>query len=78
MTTQANTPGFAKDIKPLFRDSDREEMDYIFDLWNYDDVRDHAEGILERLEDGTMPCDEAWPEEQIDLFRQWIATGTLA
>jgi hypothetical protein len=75
MTTANNVPGFAQDIKPLFREEDREAMDFAFDLWDYDDVRDQAKDILERLEDGSMPCDGEWPPEQIDLFRQWIDAG---
>lgn len=72
------TPGFAQDIKPLFREEDRDAMEYAFNLWDYSDVRDQADGILERLEDGTMPCDAPWPEEQIELFRRWITAGTPA
>ncbi len=53
-------------------------MDYIFDLWDYNDVSTHAESIFERLDDGSMPCDEPWPAEQIDLFRRWIDAGTPA
>ncbi|HEY7419783.1 MAG TPA: hypothetical protein VH593_31685 [Ktedonobacteraceae bacterium] len=78
MTTTNNTPSFARDIRPLFREIDREEMDYVFDLWSYDDVRAHAENILDRLADGTMPCDGEWSEEQIDLFRRWIGAGMPA
>ncbi len=78
MTTSSGTPGFVRDIQPLFRESDRDAMDYVFDLWDYQDVRTHAESILERLVDGTMPCDEEWPAEQIDLFRSWIAAGMPA
>ena len=78
MTTKSSAPGFAKDIQPLFREEDREAMEFVFDLWNYNDVREHAEDILERLEDGTMPCDGEWPEEQIHLFRRWIDGGKLA
>lgn len=78
MTTNSSAPGFAKDIKPLFREDDKEAMDFIFDLWDYNDVRDHAEDILERLEDGTMPCDGEWPPEQIELFRHWIEGGMPA
>lgn len=36
---------FAKDIKPLFRESDRTAMKRAFDLWSYDDVRAHADAI---------------------------------
>lgn len=78
MSNPTNTPSFAQDIKPLFRESDREAMDYIFDLWDYQDVSVHAQNILERLEDGTMPCDEEWPEERIETFRRWIAGGMPA
>ncbi len=77
-TAGGNTPGFAHDIRPLFRDIDRDSMNYIFDLWNYNDVSAHAEVILERLSDGSMPCDEEWPEEQIALFRRWIEAGKPA
>jgi hypothetical protein len=69
---------FAKDIKPLFREDDRTAMDFIFDLWSYEDVRQNAEAILERIEDGSMPCDEAWPEEWVALLRRWIEEGMPA
>lgn len=78
MTTQANTPGFAQDIKPLFRERDRESMEFVFDLWNYNDVKDHAQMILERLSEGSMPCDGEWPQEHIDLFQQWVEGGMPA
>jgi hypothetical protein len=67
--------GFEKDIRPLFRESDRESMDFVFDLWSHDDVTANADGILERLEDGTMPCDAPWPDERIQRFRAWIDGG---
>jgi hypothetical protein len=69
---------FERDIKPLFRESDRRAMDFAFDLWEYDDVQENAEGILERLLDGTMPCDEVWPDEKIAVFRGWAETGMPA
>ena len=69
---------FEKDIKPLFREFDRDEMDFIFDLWSYQDVSTHADNILDRIEDGSMPCDEEWPAERIDLFRRWIEEGKPA
>ncbi|HLG74956.1 MAG TPA: hypothetical protein VKX46_01005 [Ktedonobacteraceae bacterium] len=78
MTDTANPPGFAQDIKPLFREEDRDAMDYIFDLWSYDDVSMYAESILDRIEDGSMPCDEPWSAEQIDLFRRWMDAGKPA
>ena len=66
---------FGADIRPLFREDDREAMEFAFDLFAYDDVRENAGAILERLEDGSMPCDGEWPDEQIALFRAWIDAG---
>jgi hypothetical protein len=68
-------PSFESDIKPLFREYDRENMTYSFDLWKYEDVKDHADDILDRLEEGDMPCDGPWPDEQIALFRSWMDDG---
>jgi hypothetical protein len=68
---------FARDIRPLFRDSpDVDEMkDYGLDLSSYDDVMARAEDIYERLEDESMPCDEPWPKERIARFKQWMEEG---
>ena len=68
---------FAEHIKPLFRPMDRESMMFTFDLWDVDDVRSNADAILERLRDGSMPCDDGWSSEEVDLFGRWIATGKL-
>lgn len=66
---------FAQDIQPLFREHDHTEMEWAFDLWDYADVKEHADGILERLEAGSMPCDGAWPADQIERFREWVSEG---
>jgi hypothetical protein len=68
---------FAKDIRSLFRDElDVEAMKpFGLDLSSYDDVRGQADNIVLRLEDGSMPCDEVWPKEQIDRFKKWISEG---
>jgi hypothetical protein len=50
-------------------------MEFAFDLWSADDVSEHADAILDRLKAGTMPCDGAWPKEQVDLFERWVASG---
>ena len=47
-----------------------------FDLWSHDDVAANSDAILGRLRDGSMPCDGAWPEEQVALFQRWIEAGT--
>jgi hypothetical protein len=63
---------FDDDIKPLFREKDRESMRRSFDLWSYDDVRSHAGAIAQRLKNGSMPCDGAWPAEKVELFERWV------
>ena len=68
-------PNFVQHIKPLFRKMDRESMSFLFDLWSHRDVSTHAAEILKRLENGTMPCDGAWPKNKVDLFRRWIESG---
>src|SRR5206468_6776545 len=47
----AETLGFENDIKPLFREKDRQRMSFAFDLWTYEDVKENAEAILERWEE---------------------------
>jgi hypothetical protein len=66
---------FQTDIRPMFREGDREAMLSHFDLWSHDDVSQHADAILGRLQDGSMPCDGAWPEAQVELFQRWAEGG---
>ena len=70
-----NMPGFSQDIRPLFRDRDIQRMKFVFDLSQYEDVKGHAAAIAERLSDGSMPCDGAWPDDRVALFRQWMDEG---
>ena len=68
---------FARDIRPLFRDSDIASMKRAsgLDLSNHVQVSAKADQILSRLEAGDMPCDGAWPESQVQLFKKWIDGG---
>jgi len=70
---------YATDILPLFRQRDIDTMRRVrqLDLGSYADVSAHASDILDRLEIGDMPCDGAWPAENVELFGQWIADGKL-
>lgn len=78
-TAKENEPmRFEEDIKPLFREGDRNAMRFAFDLWSPEDASAHADAILGRLEAGTMPCDGAWPAERVAVFRQWIDAGKPA
>jgi hypothetical protein len=69
------TVSFAAHVKPLFREHDRTSMTFALDLWLAADVQAHAADILQRLRDGTMPCDGAWPPEKIEVFRRWAESG---
>jgi hypothetical protein len=67
--------GFETDIKPLFRELDRNDMMFAFDVWFYDDVKQNASDILARIEDASMPCDEPWDKDKIEKLRAWINAG---
>ncbi len=69
------TISFETDIKPLFRDTDVDAMQAWFELSKYEDVKENADAICERLEDGTMPCDGAWSPENIKKFKAWMEAG---
>jgi hypothetical protein len=71
---------FADDIRSLFRDSpDIDSMkDFGLDLSSYEDVKAQAGVIYARLADGSMPCDDPWPKEQIELFKPWMDEGMAA
>jgi hypothetical protein len=69
---------FAVNIKPLFREKDRNSMTFAFDLWDHDDVSTNADAIFARLESGSMPCDGAWPPEQVAVFARWVQAGKPA
>ena len=71
---------FAKDIRPWFRDKDIASMQRVanFNLSDYEDVRERASQIYERLAQGSMPCDGAWPKENLAKFKHWIDDGMAA
>lgn len=78
MSTLDEPISFDRDIKPLFRERDRGSMKRFFDLWSYQDVAQASDGILERLRDGSMPCDGAWDDERIGVFQRWVDEGKPA
>lgn len=77
MAETGSTVGYEADIRPLFREKDRQAMSGRFDLWSYEDVSRHAAPIVAQLRAGTMPCDGAWSGDRIELFQRWIDTGKL-
>jgi hypothetical protein len=70
---------FSSDIRPLFRDSDVETMKrFELDLSSYDRVKEKAPEIYSTLENGSMPCDEPWPKDNVALFKRWMDEGMAA
>jgi hypothetical protein len=79
MTSRPDAPArlsFERDVRPVFREKDRDSMLKRFDLWSHTDVQAHRDAILERLRDGTMPRDGAWPPENVAIFQHWVASGS--
>jgi hypothetical protein len=70
--------GYERDIRPLFREKDVTSMSKAFDLASYNDVRANAGKILAKVADGSMPCDGAWPQDRVELFRSWVDAGCPA
>jgi hypothetical protein len=69
---------FARDIRPLFREKDRDSMMAAFDLFEYADVAENADAIVGSLRSGQMPCDGAWPDSQVETLQRWIDMGKPA
>jgi hypothetical protein len=73
------TLSFAKDIRPMFTDTDVEHMkDYGFDLSTLEDVSKGAEAIYTVVSEGTMPprgTGERWTPEMCAKFKQWWDGG---
>jgi hypothetical protein len=78
-TTTPAVPGFAQDIKPLFRERDVIVMQAVrgFNLHNYEDVKTNAGRILTKLRID-MPCDGLWPADDIAKFEAWKDGGMPA
>lgn len=50
---------------------------HALDLWDHAQVSDWADRILMRVEDGVMPCDQAWDSDKVAVFKKWISDGKL-
>ena len=73
---------FATDIKPMFTAMDQDHMLNqvgMFDLWNYDDVKNNASAIHGAVQAGTMPPKSSgeprWTPDKVSKFAQWMAEG---
>jgi hypothetical protein len=89
---RAKTPAYEPTIRGCFRQDDYWHMMYgdpnhpgpypKFNLFAYNDVRQHAPDILDRVrrpENDSQrmppPPDNPWSQSLIDLFWQWVAGG---
>ena len=70
---------FAKDIRPMFTDTDVDHMKAAgMDLSSYDDVKNNALGIYAVVSEGTMPppgTGETWSAQMCETFKQWQDQG---
>jgi hypothetical protein len=73
------TPVFELHILPMIRATDREHMRFAFDLWDYDQLVQHAAEVETRVgvskDMPTAATGGPWPDEWIELFRRWRASG---
>jgi uncharacterized membrane protein len=76
MNTQLS---FAKDIRPMFTDTDVAHMQpFGVDLSTLDGVKAHAEAIYTTVSDGSMPppgTGETWTPDMCERFKQWREQG---
>jgi hypothetical protein len=74
---------FEADIRPLFSERDIHAMSKAFDLASYDDVKNHATVIFDRIRGiggAVMPPpppkgEGPWAQSSIALFAKWVAEG---
>jgi len=73
---------FARDIRPMFTDTDVEHMQaFGIDLSDKDDVETHADAIYQQVSAHTMPppgAGEQWTDEMCDRFKAWQTQGCPA
>jgi hypothetical protein len=68
---------FELHILPMIRATDREHMHFAFDLWDYEQLVQHAEEFADRVGVDMPPAEAGgpWPDEWVQLFQRWRATG---
>ncbi|HME80665.1 MAG TPA: hypothetical protein VKF82_01165 [Candidatus Eremiobacteraceae bacterium] len=70
---------FARDIRPMFTDTDVEHMEaYGMDLSSFDEVVQHADAIYAAVSDGSMPpkgTGAQWTPQMCARFKAWQTQG---
>jgi hypothetical protein len=67
----SSTPHFENDIKPLFRESDRDAMLDYFDLWSFIDVTSNVGRIFDAISEGWVPCARGWCRDAPRMQHLW-------
>jgi hypothetical protein len=75
----ANSLSFAKDIRPMFTETDVAHMQFAFDLSDRDSVFEHADAIYSSVSSGYMPPKSSgqpqWTPEMCATFKEWKDQG---
>ena len=74
----SSSPSFAKDIRPLFTDTDVAHMAFAMDLSDRHSVAEHARAIYDAVSNGSMPppgTGEPWTPEMCATFKRWMDEG---
>ena len=72
----ADALSYAKDIRPLFTQTDVDHMAFAMDLSSHDDVKQNADAILSVVRNGSMPPGgPRWTDEMCGKFEAWVNQG---
>lgn len=71
----ADALSFAKDIRPLFTQTDVDHMAFAMDLSSRDDCETHADAILSAVKGGSMPPGRKWTDDMCGTFESWMQQG---
>ena len=72
----ADALSFAKDIRPLFSDTDVAHMAAMMDLSSRDEAAEHAAAISSVVREGSMPPGgPRWTDAMCDAFDEWVKQG---
>lgn len=70
---------FARDIRPMFSDTDVAHMSTMMDLSDRDSVFENADAIYGTVSSGTMPPpssgESRWTSEMCATFKRWADEG---
>jgi hypothetical protein len=76
------TVSFETDVLPLFTSMDKEHMSHVgveLDDYSYMSQPDHASEVYNQVSSGRMPPsgsgEDPWPEEKVQLFKEWMDGG---